>query len=100
MLILAIPTVLLSGSFAMLLGYQLPQVPGLGAAAPVLGTVIYLWGGRPFLTGAVADVRRRQPGMMLLIGLAITVAFLASWGAALACSRPRWSSGGSWRCWW
>jgi len=83
MLILAIPTVLLSGSFAMLLGYQLPQVPGLGAVAPVLGTVIYLWGGRPFLTGAVADVRRRQPGMMLLIGLAITVAFLASWGAAL-----------------
>ena len=49
----------------------------------VLGTVIYVWGGRPFLTGAVSEIRARQPGMMLLIGMAITVAFLASWGATL-----------------
>ncbi|MEQ3542533.1 heavy metal translocating P-type ATPase, partial [Pseudonocardia tropica] len=46
-------------------------------------TVIYLWGGRPFLTGAIAEIRSRTPGMMLLIGLAITVAFIASWGASL-----------------
>ena len=50
---------------------------------PVLGTVIYVWGGRPFLTGAVAELRARKPGMMLLIGLAITVGFIASWGASL-----------------
>src|SRR5690606_22070374 len=80
-LVLAVPTTLLSGAFAMLLGYELP--PGVGAVAPVLGTVIYVWGGRPFLVGAVDDIRRRQPGMMLLVGLAITVAFLASWGATL-----------------
>src|SRR6185369_9264788 len=36
-----------------------------------------------FLTGAVSELRNRQPGMMLLIGLAITVAFVASWGATL-----------------
>src|SRR6185369_6314673 len=36
-----------------------------------------------FLTGAVSELRNRQPGMMLLIGLAITVAFIASWGASL-----------------
>lgn len=83
MLVLAVPTVLLSGMFAGLLGYTLPQVPGLAAVSPVLGTVIYLWGGRPFLTGAIAEVRGRKPGMMLLIGMAITVAFLASWGATL-----------------
>ena len=47
------------------------------------GTIIYFWGGQPFLTGAVSEIRARQPGMMLLIGLAITVAFLASWGATL-----------------
>src|SRR5690554_1163860 len=80
-LVLAVPTTLLSEAFAMLLGYELP--PGVGAVAPVLGTVIYVWGGRPFLVGAVDDIRRRQPGMMLLVGLAITVAFLASWGATL-----------------
>ncbi|MGH8964007.1 MAG: heavy metal translocating P-type ATPase, partial [Actinomycetes bacterium] len=66
-----------------MLGYDLPEVPGLTVVSPVLGTVIYLWGGRPFLTGAVSEVRAREPGMMLLIGMAITVAFLASWGATL-----------------
>ena len=45
---------------------------------PVLGTVIYLWGGRPFLIGAAAEIRSRTPGMMLLIALAITVAYTAS----------------------
>ena len=44
---------------------------------------MYAWGGRPFLTGAVSEIRSRAPGMMLLIGLAITVAFLSSWGASL-----------------
>ena len=82
-LALAVPTVLLSGMFADLLGYALPDVPGLTWVAPALGTVIYLWGGRPFLTGAVAEFRARKPGMMLLIGMAITVAFVASWGATL-----------------
>jgi Cu2+-exporting ATPase len=43
---------------------------------------MYLWGGRPFLTGAISEIRSRAPGMMLLIGLAITVAFIASWGAS------------------
>ena len=51
--------------------------------SPVLGTVMYAWGGRPFLTGAVSEIRSRAPGMMLLIGLAITVAFVSSWGASL-----------------
>lgn len=83
MLVLAVPVVGLSGMFAMILGYALPGLPGLAWVSPVLGTVMYVWGGRPFLTGAVSEIRTRKPGMMLLIGLAITVAFLASWGASL-----------------
>ncbi|MDT0276542.1 heavy metal translocating P-type ATPase [Blastococcus goldschmidtiae] len=83
MLVLAVPTVLLSEMFASIVGYDLPDVAGLEWVAPVLGTVIYVWGGRPFLTGAVGEIRARQPGMMLLIGMAITVAFVASWGATL-----------------
>lgn len=82
-LIIAIPVVAFSGMFAMLLGYAIPDVPGARWIAPVLGTVMYVWGGRPFLTGAVSELKSRRPGMMLLIGLAITVAFLASWGASL-----------------
>ncbi|MDQ2636383.1 MAG: HAD-IC family P-type ATPase, partial [Actinomycetota bacterium] len=83
MLVLAIPTAGLSGMFAMILGYSVPDIPGVRWVSPVLGTVMYVWGGRPFLTGAVSEIRSRAPGMMLLIGLALTVAFLSSWGASL-----------------
>ncbi|WP_239582373.1 heavy metal translocating P-type ATPase [Gordonia rubripertincta] len=83
MAVLAIPTVAFNEMFAHLIGYSLPHHGWVMWISPVLGTVIYLWGGRPFLTGAVAEVRSRTPGMMLLIGLAITVAFVASWGASL-----------------
>jgi Cu2+-exporting ATPase len=83
MLILAIPVVGASGMFATIIGYPLPDVTGLEWVSPVLGTLMYVWGGRPFLTGAVSELKSRRPGMMLLIALAITVAFLASWGASL-----------------
>ena len=83
MLVLAVPVVGFSSMFSMLLGYELPDVAVVGWVSPVLGTVMYVWGGAPFLTGAVDELRARKPGMMMLIGLAITVAFLASWGASV-----------------
>ncbi|WP_312027429.1 heavy metal translocating P-type ATPase [Dietzia sp. B32] len=83
MLVLAVPVVGFNDTFADLIGYQLPEADWVRWVSPALGTVIYLWGGRPFLTGALSELRARQPGMMLLIGLAITVAFIASWGATL-----------------
>ncbi|PUB25965.1 Cu2+-exporting ATPase [Promicromonospora sp. AC04] len=83
MLVLAVPVVAFSGMFAMILGYELPDATWVTMVSPVLGTVMYVWGGSPFLTGAVGELRSRKPGMMLLIGLAITVAFVASLGASL-----------------
>ncbi|MEO6792365.1 MAG: heavy metal translocating P-type ATPase, partial [Mycobacterium sp.] len=83
MLVLAVPTVALSGMFATIIGYTVPDVPGVRWVPPVLGTVMYFWGGRPFLTGAISEIRSRAPGMMLLIGLAISVAFVSSWGSSL-----------------
>lgn len=83
MLVLGIPVVAFNPMFADLLGYQLPDAAWVWWVSPILGTIIYFWGGQPFLTGAVSEIRARQPGMMLLIGLAITVAFIASWGATL-----------------
>ncbi|KAG4071802.1 hypothetical protein HA402_010396 [Bradysia odoriphaga] len=81
MLGIAVPVVAASPMFAMILGYS---VPGWARwVAPVLGTVMFAWGGAPFLTGALTELKSRRPGMMLLIALAITVAFLASWGATL-----------------
>ncbi|KUI33567.1 ATPase [Mycobacterium sp. IS-1496] len=82
-LVVAVPVVAFSTMFATLIGYRLPDFAGAQWIAPVLGTVMYAVGGRPFLTGAAGEIRSRKPGMMLLIGLAITVAFLASWGASL-----------------
>ncbi|ASR39523.1 copper-translocating P-type ATPase [Prauserella marina] len=83
MLVLAIPVVAFNDMFAMLVGYHLPETGWIPWVSPILGTVVYAWGGTPFLTGAVSEVKSRKPGMMLLIGLAITVAFVASWGASL-----------------
>jgi Cu2+-exporting ATPase len=44
---------------------------------------VFWWGGWPFLAGGVAEVRDRQPGMMLLISMAITVAYVASLATSL-----------------
>jgi Cu2+-exporting ATPase len=82
MLALAVPVVAFSRMFAMLLGYELPDAAWVAWISPALGTVMFFWGGWPFLSGAVAEVRALKPGMMLLIGLAITVAFIASLGAS------------------
>ncbi|WP_104127949.1 heavy metal translocating P-type ATPase [Cryobacterium sp. Y57] len=83
MLVMAVPVVAFSHMFGALVGYALPDIAGVTWISPVLGTVMYVWGGRPFLSGAVSELKARTPGMMLLIALAITVAFLASWGASL-----------------
>ncbi|MEV0798694.1 copper-translocating P-type ATPase [Kribbella sp. NPDC050281] len=82
-LALAVPVVYFSEMFADLLGYTRPDFPGSGLIAPVLGTVIFVYGGRPFLTGGWSELKSRRPGMMLLISMAITVAFVASWVTTL-----------------
>ncbi|MDZ8276833.1 heavy metal translocating P-type ATPase [Microbacterium aquimaris] len=82
-LLLAVPVVMFSRMFATLVGYEIPAFPGAMWIAPFLGTVMYVWGGRPFLTGGLEELRSKSPGMMLLIALAITVAFVASWGASI-----------------
>ncbi len=83
MLVLAVPVVGFNDVFAHLLGYHLPDAEWVWWVSPILGTAIYFWGGWPFLTGGLSEIRSRKPGMMLLIALAITVAFVASWGASL-----------------
>ncbi|HLS03448.1 MAG TPA: heavy metal translocating P-type ATPase [Actinomycetales bacterium] len=83
MLGIAVPVVVFDAAFADLLGYDLPDWPALPWIVSVLGTVMYFWGGSPFLTGGIQELRTRTPGMMLLISLAITVAFLSSLGASV-----------------
>jgi Cu2+-exporting ATPase len=77
-LALTVPVVYFSRMIQELLGYSAVEFPGSSLIPAALGTVIFFYGGWPFLTGALEEARSRQPGMMLLIGLAITVAFAAS----------------------
>jgi Cu2+-exporting ATPase len=80
-LVLAVPVMVFSSMFSDLFGYSLPS--GTAWISPVFGIVIFFYGGRPFLTGLYDEVRARQPGMMTLIGFAITVAFVASLATSL-----------------
>src|SRR4030095_13210633 len=77
-LALTIPVIVYSEMVQEWLGFTPPQFPGAQWVAPVLATIVFAYGGRPFLQGGVAELRSRQPGMMLLISVAILVAFGAS----------------------
>ncbi|WP_258803214.1 heavy metal translocating P-type ATPase [Pseudarthrobacter sp. NS4] len=82
-LALSVPVVYFSPMVGHILGYMAPMFPGSTWIPPVLGTVIFLYGGQPFLKGGLHELRNRRPGMMLLIAMAITVAFAASWTTSL-----------------
>ncbi|MEA1902771.1 MAG: copper-translocating P-type ATPase [Actinomycetota bacterium] len=82
-LVLTIPVFFFSETIQGWFGYSAPIFPGSEWVSPVLGTFIFFYGGSPFLKGAVQEARLRQPGMMLLIGMAISVAFIASWATTV-----------------
>lgn len=77
-LLLTLPTVVFGHMLAELTAYQPPHFAGSEWIAPLFGTLVFIYGGRVFLQGAWGELRARQPGMMTLIALAITVAFVFS----------------------
>src|SRR5512134_1241394 len=77
-LLLTVPTLIWGHMLPRVLGYTPPQLPGGHLIAPALGTAVFLYGGRPFVQGAARELRDRLPGMMTLIALAISVAFVFS----------------------
>jgi len=74
-LVLTIPTLVFSLGLQDILGLTGPRFPGSQWIPAAFGTAIFLIGGRVFLSGGVAELRAKQPGMMTLISLAILVAF-------------------------
>jgi P-type Cu2+ transporter len=82
-LLLTIPTLIWGHMLPHALGYTPPALPGAHLVAPVLGTAVYLYGGWPFIQGAWRELEGRLPGMMTLIALAITVAFVFSLAVTL-----------------
>jgi Cu2+-exporting ATPase len=82
-LALTVPVVVLSHDIQEWLGYSIPTLPGIEYAPAILGTVVFVYGGLVFLRGARGELADRRPGMMTLISLAITVAFVTSWAGTL-----------------
>ena len=76
--LLTIPVLVWSEMVQDWLGFSAPTFPLSDRIPAILGTIVFVYGGMPFLRGGVRELGDRQPGMMLLISLAILVAFVAS----------------------
>jgi len=83
-LVLTIPVVLYADVLETIFKWSLPEFPGIGFMPLVLGSVVFFYGGWIFLTGALRELRGRLPGMMTLIGIAISAAYLWSVYAVFA----------------
>lgn len=81
-LLLTLPVLLFSPMIQEWLGFEMPEFTGSEWVAPLFGIAVFLYGGSPFLGMAVPEIRNRQPGMMILISMAISVAFAYSLYAA------------------
>jgi Cu2+-exporting ATPase len=77
-LVLSIPVLAFSPTLQNWLGYTAPTFPGSRWVTPIFAVIVFLYGGVLFLRMAVPEVRNRKPGMMTLISLAISVAFIYS----------------------
>jgi Cu2+-exporting ATPase len=76
--LLTVPVLAWSATVQDWFGYTAPSFPLSDRIPAILGTVVFLYGGLPFLRGGVQESHDRQPGMMLLISLALVVAFGSS----------------------
>lgn len=77
-LLLTIPVLLYSPMLQEWFGFSMPEFPGSHLIGFVFSLAIFAYGGVPFLQMAVPEIQTRQPGMMTLISLAISVAFIYS----------------------
>ncbi len=76
-LILTIPVLLLSSTVQKLFRFSI-NVPGAVYISFIISTIIFIYGGMPFFKGFVSEMKKRTPGMMILITFAISVAYIYS----------------------
>ncbi len=76
--LLSIPVLLYSETLQEWLGFSVPLFPGSEWINPVFAIIVFAYGGVPFLRMAAPELKDRKPGMMTLISMAITVAFVYS----------------------
>ena len=82
-MLLSLPTLVWSDMIQAWFGFTAPAFVGSAYIPPVFGTAVYVYGGWVFLAGGVRELRDRLPGMMTLISLAISVAFVFSLAVTL-----------------
>ena len=82
-LLLSLPTLVWSGMVQHMVGFSAPVFPGSAYIPALFGTAVYVYGGLVFVKGGLQELRDRLPGMMTLISLAITVAFVFSLAVTL-----------------
>ena len=80
-LALSIPVLLYSPALQEWLSFSMPAWVGSSWITPVFAVIVFVYGGLPFLEMALPELRNKQPGMMTLISLAISVAFVYSLAA-------------------
>jgi Cu2+-exporting ATPase len=83
-LILTIPVVLYADVLKTIFRWSLPEFVGMEYMPLVLGSIVFFYGGWVFLAGAVREIQGRLPGMMTLIGIAISAAYIWSIYAVFA----------------
>ena len=76
-LILAIPVILFSPMMGMEFPFQI-TFPGSDWLILILATILFIYGGQPFLSGAKMELKQKSPAMMTLIAMGITVAYIYS----------------------
>ena len=82
-LALSIPVLLYTPMLQMWFRFTMPEFPGSQWVTPFFSVIVFVYGGMPFIQMAVPEIRSRQPGMMLLISLAISFSFVYSLAAVL-----------------
>jgi len=82
-LLLSIPVLVFSPTLQNWLGFGIPEFAGSNWIPFIFSLVIFAYGGIPFINMAKPEIRDREPGMMTLISLAISVAFIYSLAAQL-----------------
>ena len=81
---LTIPVVLYADVLKTIFKWSLPEFPGLSYMPLILGSIVFFYGGWVFLAGAWREIKGRLPGMMTLIGIAISAAYIWSVYAVFA----------------
>src|SRR5258706_524535 len=77
-LLLSIPVLLYTPMLQMWFGFMMPDFAGSKWVMPLFAIIVFVYGGVPFIQMAIPEIRNRQPGMMTLISLAISVSFIYS----------------------